>query len=234
MHRAAWIDSHGRIPEGHVVRHRCDNPPCFNVEHLETGTYSDNLADMFERGRDRFAHGIANGMAKLTDEQVDQIRRLWPASGRTQISIADEFGITQSLVSQIAHGHRERGEGVDSIATRNARNRRAGARWQSDLRDGLREAGLDIERLALAGQQDEGDLVIRLSPTAYVVVEAKAGTLHPAQFVREADVEAAHFAAHRGIDQAQVRGVAVVKRRGANWRDAYVLTSLRSYFGLDT
>lgn len=43
-----------------VVRHKCDNPPCFNPEHLEFGTQHDNVLDMHERGRAR------NG-AKLAD-----------------------------------------------------------------------------------------------------------------------------------------------------------------------
>lgn len=118
------------------------------------------------------------------------------------------------------------------VAVRNARNRRAGARWQNELRNGLREAGFDIERLALAGKEDEGDHVVRLPSGLFVVLEAKAGAMHPAGFVREAEVEASNFAAHRGLDPAEVTGVAVVKRRGANWRDAYVLTTLRTYFGL--
>ena len=119
------------------------------------------------------------------------------------------------------------------FTARNARNRRAGARWQTDLRNGLRNAGLDVERLALAGREDEGDHVVRLAGGLYVVLEAKAGAMHPAEFVREAGVEAANFATHRGLDPALVTGVAVVKRRGANWRDAYVLTTLRRYFVLD-
>ena len=127
---------------------------------------------------------------------------------------------------------------MTDASRRNARNKRAGARWQSDLRDGLRASGLDVERLVLAGAEDEGDLVIRVDPALsprrrYVVIEAKAGALHPAEFVREAGLEAAHFAYHRGLDLAEVTGIAVIKRRGSNWRDAYVLTSLRDYFALE-
>jgi hypothetical protein len=126
---------------------------------------------------------------------------------------------------------------MSETANRNARNRRAGSRWQSVLRDGLRDAGLDIERLALVGAQDEGDHVVRLPAglpdRRFVVIEAKAGVLHPAEFVRQAQLEAGHFAFHRGLTAGQVTGIAVVKKRGASWRDAYVLTSVRDYFGLD-
>jgi hypothetical protein len=126
---------------------------------------------------------------------------------------------------------------MTDIAQRNARNRRAGARWQTVVRDGLREYGFDIERLALTGAEDEGDHVVRLNTPVlparrFVVIEAKAGSLHAADFVRQAGEEAAHFAFHRGLTLAEVTGIAVVKRRGANWRDAYVLTTVRDYFGL--
>ncbi|GIF02246.1 hypothetical protein [Paractinoplanes rishiriensis] len=125
---------------------------------------------------------------------------------------------------------------MSDTATRNKRNRRAGQRWQTVLRDGLRDAGLDIERLALAGVEDEGDHVVRLPAglpgRRFVVIEAKAGVLHPAQFVREAQLEAGNFAYHRGLPASTVTGIAVAKRRGANWRDAYVLTTVGDYFGL--
>ena len=39
------------IPDGHVVMHRCDNGWCVNPEHLEAGTQSKNIQDMYDRGR---------------------------------------------------------------------------------------------------------------------------------------------------------------------------------------
>ena len=122
---------------------------------------------------------------------------------------------------------------VTDVAKRNARNRRAGSRWQSDLRNGLREASFDIERLALTGTEDEGDHVVRLGGKR-IVIEAKAGTMHPADFAQQAVVEADNFAKHRGLDRADVQGIAVVKRRGASWKQAYVLTTVAEYFGLDS
>lgn len=49
--RMAYELTHGPIPVGMVVRHRCDNPPCVNPSHLELGTYSDNLHDAYRRVR---------------------------------------------------------------------------------------------------------------------------------------------------------------------------------------
>lgn len=34
-----------------IVRHRCDNPPCININHLALGTQKDNVRDSIERGR---------------------------------------------------------------------------------------------------------------------------------------------------------------------------------------
>jgi hypothetical protein len=50
-HRAAWAVANADDPEGLVVRHHCDNPPCVNPDHLELGTQLDNVRDMMARGR---------------------------------------------------------------------------------------------------------------------------------------------------------------------------------------
>jgi hypothetical protein len=70
--RLIYEECFGSIPEGMVVRHKCDNPRCINPEHLELGTPQDNVRDMVERNRQ--AKGSRTGGAKLTEKDVIQIK----------------------------------------------------------------------------------------------------------------------------------------------------------------
>jgi hypothetical protein len=66
--RVAWQLANDRpIPDGLVVRHTCDNPPCVNPAHLLLGTSHDNDLDRVERGRS--ATGERNG-ARLYPERL--------------------------------------------------------------------------------------------------------------------------------------------------------------------
>ena len=52
-HRVAWELTNGEIPNGLMVLHTCDNPPCCNPNHLFLGTAQDNSLDMMSKGRGR-------------------------------------------------------------------------------------------------------------------------------------------------------------------------------------
>lgn len=49
-HRFSYRFHHGEIPNGMVVRHRCDNKICTNPDHLEIGTPRQNAQEAHERG----------------------------------------------------------------------------------------------------------------------------------------------------------------------------------------
>lgn len=103
VHRAAWILANGPVPAGLVVRHRCDIPRCVRVDHLELGTVADNNRDRDTRGRFRVLRGSSNGMAKLTEEKVADIRKRLGA-GEKQAVLAREMGVHKSLISLIHTG----------------------------------------------------------------------------------------------------------------------------------
>ena len=108
-HRYAWARQNGEIPKGLIIRHKCDNPKCVNIDHLEIGTHIDNVSDMDQRGRrvNAQAKGSCHVLSKVSEADIPKIR----ADNRRQIEIAKDYGISQAVVSKIklrqAWGHVE-------------------------------------------------------------------------------------------------------------------------------
>lgn len=102
-HRAAWILTHGKIPDGLHVCHRCDNPVCVNPAHLFLGTHAENMADAAAKGRMWQPRGEDNSSAKLTEGDVREIRHLHKVGGLRQVDIAQRFDISRPLVSLIVN-----------------------------------------------------------------------------------------------------------------------------------
>lgn len=104
-HRVMWYLVNGEIPKGLCVLHRCDNPPCINVDHLFLGTHGDNAADRNTKGRSGGASpGSKHHKAKLDEQEVRWIRRILATKKLPQTSIAKMFNIPQSVVSEINTG----------------------------------------------------------------------------------------------------------------------------------
>lgn len=103
-HRIAFELTYGSIPEGKVLMHRCDNPSCVNPVHLTIGTQSENVADMDEKGRRRPPKAEKHGRAKLTWEQVAEIRQRYVRGKVRQLDLAIEFGVNQATIGDIVRG----------------------------------------------------------------------------------------------------------------------------------
>lgn len=95
--------------------------------HLWLGDHAANMADRESKGRggptvhpermargvehwtrrtpERAAHGMRSGTAKLTDEQVIEIRRR-AATGEVNRRLAEEFGVQEQAISKIVHYQR--------------------------------------------------------------------------------------------------------------------------------
>lgn len=98
-HRVSWRIENGPIPEGNVIRHKCDNPSCINPDHLEPGTKADNSADMAERGRS--LHGEKHHTAKLTEGDVLKILKDTVSSTS---DLAGRFGVSDTNIKSIQRG----------------------------------------------------------------------------------------------------------------------------------
>ena len=125
-HRLSWEIHNGPVPDGLLVCHRCDNPPCVNPEHLFVGTCVDNAQDMLAKGRattgasngahtqphrrprgdrngarthpEKWRRGEAVNGAKLTESSVREIRRL--AGTASTYRLADKFGVSPATVQR--------------------------------------------------------------------------------------------------------------------------------------
>lgn len=115
-HRLAYELTHGPIPQGLQVLHRCvGNPACCNPNCLYLGTDANNAFDRVQQGRQ--ARGAEHGArvaancrrgethrwCKLTDSQIDEMRSRYAAGGISQSALGAEYDIHQGSVSQIVN-----------------------------------------------------------------------------------------------------------------------------------
>lgn len=111
-HRMAWLLTNGDIPNGLLVLHKCDNRSCVNPDHLYLGTYSDNMNDMYSRGR--HPEGGARGgekhhAAKLTTNDAKKIKKMYACGNISQSRLASLFGVSQTQIGRIVRGDRWKG-----------------------------------------------------------------------------------------------------------------------------
>ena len=98
-HRLAWVLTNGPILDDLCVCHSCDNPGCVNPAHLFLGTRDENNRDRQEKGRG--ARGEHQGHAKLTWDEVVEVRRLYALGDISQSELARRFGVSQPAIGAV-------------------------------------------------------------------------------------------------------------------------------------
>jgi hypothetical protein len=101
-HRYSYKAFVGEVPQGLLVRHKCDVRSCVNPTHLFLGTHQDNMDDMKARSRQarRAAPITENRNRRLGPEKAALI---YQADGSSN-AIAAQFGAEPSMVRRIRRG----------------------------------------------------------------------------------------------------------------------------------
>jgi HNH endonuclease len=99
---AAWLWLGAPLTGEVHVCHHCDNPPCFNPNHLYLGNNSMNMRDSFNRTQRRPPNqrGEKHSQARLTESEVRHIRDRLKA-GETQADLGREYGVTHKMIWRI-------------------------------------------------------------------------------------------------------------------------------------
>jgi hypothetical protein len=91
------------------VLHKCDNPSCVNPNHLFIGTQLDNIKDMYKKNRGSIyftGKGENNPNAKLTNDQVRDIRNKYIPFKYGTRKLAIEYKMAQQTIWKIVKGQR--------------------------------------------------------------------------------------------------------------------------------
>ena len=106
-HRFSYELEFGKIPDGLIVCHKCDNPSCVNINHLFLGTHKDNSDDKINKGRYKspYLNLGHHPNSILSIQDVKEIKYLIN-NGLRNVDIAKKFNIDHKLVSLIRLGKR--------------------------------------------------------------------------------------------------------------------------------
>jgi hypothetical protein len=101
IHVWVWEQINGPVPKGLEVCHHCDNRFCFRYDHLFLGTRGDNARDAAAKGRIKPPTGEQHYAARLTEQQVIEIRS---RRGETRKVLAAAYGVSEQTVGDVLLG----------------------------------------------------------------------------------------------------------------------------------
>ena len=98
-HRVSWAFAFGPIPVGMFVLHKCDNPSSVRPSHLFLGTQVENMSDASRKKR--ICHGSKHPCAKLTEENVIEIRKRYASGNITTRALGLHYSVGGGSISRI-------------------------------------------------------------------------------------------------------------------------------------
>lgn len=104
-HRVAFELYNGKIPDGKIVCHTCDNRRCVNPKHLYAGNHSLNAFDRQKRNLNSSQIGEDNRASKLKECDVLEIRRS-SSLGVCHNELSRKFGISPFYIKDVISGKR--------------------------------------------------------------------------------------------------------------------------------
>lgn len=126
-HRLVYRVATGRIPEGLTINHKNGNKTDNRPMNLELATPQQQaLHRVYTLGKNQtlFQHGDRHRMSKLSNNDVEEIRRRFATEpDSTRAALAEEFQISSSYVSQLLTGRYRLSQGGPLTVLR--RQRRA-------------------------------------------------------------------------------------------------------------
>lgn len=99
VHRLVLFHFDRAPKQGEECRHKDGNKLNNNILNLEWGTHKENIKDRTKHGK--AAIGVKNGMAKLTEEQVKDIRQMYKTGRYTHRDLSTLFNINRKGIYQI-------------------------------------------------------------------------------------------------------------------------------------
>jgi len=103
-HRISYAIHYGIDPGDMLVLHACDNPSCCRPSHLFLGEPTDNMADMFNKGRNADRNGELGVNASLTNAEVRLIREEYAGGVVTVVSLANRYNVPRLTIQKVVGG----------------------------------------------------------------------------------------------------------------------------------
>lgn len=100
---AAFVPNENNLE---TVNHKDGNKQNNSASNLEWINRKEQMKHAYKMGLKKPVGGVLNGNAKLTNQQVQEIRRMYVRYSKTNgtVALAKKYGVTNAVISRIVRG----------------------------------------------------------------------------------------------------------------------------------